>query len=121
MPRRHPGAGLPSQCFERALEHAPEQAAARLLQEGHTGRWGEYQESHLRLADRLLANLWAQHSELAAWLNGMLQADPVFEAQCDRFTGRDGMVMVRAIADLARHPDRWRDHRPGEPWPYELS
>jgi len=95
--------------------YTAEQALARYDAEGAAGPWPEFKALHKRGMGEHLARLLEAHPGLAAWLDEMRRADPVFAARLDAAQASSGVRAAQAVEYLAA-TGRWRDHRPGQGW-----
>jgi DNA-binding GntR family transcriptional regulator len=98
--------------------HDPADALARLAGGHGSGLWPDCLEAHARVLDDLMDAFDAAHPELVAWVEEMLDHDLDFRARFRRAAGRNILAAVHTMLDLARHPQRWQQHEPGERWPH---
>jgi hypothetical protein len=96
------------------------QAVGELERTGQPGPWGTYNQAHDRLVEELIGRIEQAAPGVEAWVNQMLAADPGFAGVYRRLVLANALAAVHIHADLARHPERWRHHRPGDRWPWPV-
>ncbi len=108
-------AARPLVCYSAA------QAEARLAATRWPGPWDEAEPAHQTLVAGCLAQIHAAVPGLAAWVEGMVEADPQFKASYRQAVAYNDNLAVHVQARIAQHPEWWRQHHPGEPWPHHAE
>jgi len=101
--------------------YTPSEAAARVLAEQSPGPW-EFGTMIAGLVQEWTARLQEQSPGLLEWVARMRATDPAFAASWERTAEANpfGIIRVHVLDHLERHPQWWRNHRPGVPWPHQL-
>lgn len=103
-----------------AAVYTPAEAAANLAATGSAKQWPATLEAHARLIEEWGQGLERRCPELVDWVAEMLERDGCFSAEYGRLARANRINIVHVLMDLERRPERWRNHRPGEPWPWKL-
>jgi hypothetical protein len=102
----------------RLASYSAAEADARLAATGRLGLWADALPAHRALVAACLEEIAAAVPDLAGWVEKMLQADDRFAANWRQVTAHNEMLAVHLQATLAQYPQWWREHHPGEEWPY---
>lgn len=99
-------------------EHDAGEVTVRVAETGSLGPWEGCRRRHAAALNGWLDQLAREHPELDRWVTAMCDREPAFAVAWEELQGPEGLGVLDALAWLADHPQTWRDHPVGRPWPY---